>query len=235
MSVNISTVTSELHKAFRLINNDFFDGAIKEPAITIQSKGNRKNVLGWCTTAKIWLNGEEADSYEINIVAEYLDRGYESVMTTLTHEMIHLYHIQNNIKDVSRGGTYHNKIFKAKAEEIGFEVTYNDKIGFSWCTQSNDMKKIINNYDLNKELFNVARYAPDVDLDKRKKKAIEKAKKDGHSEEDIDEAIKKIEKEKKKKKTYIKYRCPECGVTIRATKIVCIRCEDCNELFVEED
>lgn len=237
MSVNISEVTKELHNAFELINRDFFENELKDAAITIQSRGNRKNVLGWCTTAKIWLNGESADSYEINIVAEYLDRGFESVMTTLMHEMIHLYHIQKDIKDVSRGGTYHNKTFKAKAEEIGFDVVYDDKIGFSWCVPTENMKQKLNSYKLNKELFNVSRYATDIEYEKRKKKAIEEAKKAGLTQEDIDEVIEKIENEKKKKKrkTYIKYKCPCCETTVRATKQVAIRCDECDELFIEEE
>lgn len=236
MSVNINEITHELHKAFEYINRDFFDNTIKTPALTIQTKGNRKNILGWCTTSEIWRNGEINSSYEINIVAEYLDRGYEAVITTLIHEMIHLFNIQNNIKDVSRGGQYHNKKFKQKAEEIGFKVSYDDIIGFSSCTLSEHMKEIISKYDVNKELFNIARYSLDVEIAKIKKRIISNAKENGSTQEEIDKTIEKLDAKYKKNKKggYIKYKCPCCNTTIRATKKIKVMCVDCNVSFVED-
>lgn len=50
--------------------------------------------------------------------------------------------------------------------------------------------------------------------------------------------LKKLLKKKKitlKKSGYYKYKCPGCDVTIRATKIVNIKCEDCNEIFKIEE
>lgn len=231
MDVNIKDLTIELHKAFAYINRDLFDNELIEPAITIQSKGNRKNVLGWCSSAKVWINETEVDKYEINMVAEYLDLGYDAVMTTLIHEMIHLYHLQNGIKDTSRNGTYHNKNFKAKAEEVGFEIKYDNKIGWSWCILTEPLKKKINSYDINKTVFSVSRYAPDVHLQKIRRKMQE----EGIPEDEIEGVIEKEENKVKKKAGYIKYKCPGCDVTIRATKIVNIRCEDCDEIFEIEE
>lgn len=231
MDINIKDLTIELHKAFTYINRDLFNNKLVEPAITIQSKGNRKNVLGWCSSSKVWINESEINKYEINMVAEYLDRGYDAVMTTLLHEMIHLYHLQNNIKDTSRGSAYHNKNFKAKAEEIGFEIKYNDKIGWSWCILTEPLKEKINSYNINKAVFSISRYAPDVHLQKIRKKMQE----EGIPEDEIEEIIEKEENKPKKKSGYYKYKCPGCDVTIRATKIVNIKCEDCNEIFKIEE
>lgn len=240
MNININAITSELYKAFEYINKDFFNGEIIEPVITVQSKGNRKNVLGWCTVDKVWIKGEEKYNYEINIVAEYLDSGFEQVMTTLMHEMIHLFHKQKNIKDTSRNGAYHNKIFKNKAEDVGFDVTYDERIGYSWCTMKQQMRDVFNKYDLDKKLYAISRYSEDVDFAKRRKKAMQKAKEEGFSNEEIKEAIDKIDKElefakKKRKGGYIKYKCPCCDTTIRATKKVRVMCVDCNVSFVEEE
>ncbi|WP_232252126.1 hypothetical protein [Bacillus licheniformis] len=48
---NIQAAINELHVAFKKLNDAFFNGELPEPAITIQTSGNRKS-MGWCTTKK---------------------------------------------------------------------------------------------------------------------------------------------------------------------------------------
>lgn len=229
MDISIKEIIYELHKAFSLLNKDFFGSQLIEPAITVQSKGNRKNVLGWCSTKKIWQDDKEISKYEINMVAEYLDRGYDAAMTTLLHEMIHLYHLQNGIKDVSRSGSYHNKFFKNKAEELGFEIEYDKKIGWSQCILTEPLKEKINSYNINKSVFSIYRYSPDVHI----QKVIKKMQEEENTEE-IENLIETTSKVKKKS-GYIKYRCPGCNITIRATKEVNVKCVDCDEYFEIEE
>lgn len=134
---NIKMVIGELHKAFDALNAYYFEGKLPEPAIVVQSKGNRKNILGWCSTQEIWLNDSTKDRrYEINLVAEYLHRAKEEVIETLLHEMVHLYNILNGIDDTSRNGRYHNKEFKATAEKCGLICNKNKQIGYT--THLND-------------------------------------------------------------------------------------------------
>lgn len=112
MNTNIETAISELHKVFHKLNDVLFNSALPEPAILIQNKGNKKNVLGWCSTQEIWVNKTTQERrYEINIVAEYLNRSVYEVVSTLLHKMVHLHNLVNGIKDVSRGNVYHNKKF----------------------------------------------------------------------------------------------------------------------------
>lgn len=54
MATNIKRLTDELYKSFHFFNKTFYKNSLPEPSILVQNKGNRKNVLGWCTVNKIW-------------------------------------------------------------------------------------------------------------------------------------------------------------------------------------
>jgi hypothetical protein len=122
---NLQPTLAELHKAFDLYNDEFFEGKLPQVVITIQSQGKR-NAYGWISVAKVWSDGAGAELHEINISAEHIgsrDNKMVDVLQTLLHEMIHLYALENDIQDVSRNGSYHNKKFKANAEAHGMEYT----------------------------------------------------------------------------------------------------------------
>lgn len=199
MKPNIKLAINELHRAFHELNNKYYAGKLPEPAILIQNAGNRKNVLGWCTVNPIWEDTAGAKKYEINLVAEYLNRGTHAVMTTLLHEMVHLYCRENDIQEVSRGGAYHNKTFKEIAEAHGLEIVSNNaKIGWSESKLNSEAYFFIDRLQIKPEAFTLAR-----------KFALDK---DG--------------KPKKKKTNSYKYQCLGCGTSIRATKQVKIACAD---------
>lgn len=199
MKPNIKLAINELHRAFHELNNKYYFGKLPEPAILIQNAGNRKNVLGWCTVNPIWEDTAGAKKYEINLVAEYLNRGTHAVMTTLLHEMVHLYCRENDIKEVSRGGAYHNKTFKEIAESHGLVIeSKDDKIGWSHSKLNSEAYFFIDRLEIKPEAFTLARK---FTLDK-----------DG--------------KPKKKKTNSYKYACCGCGTSVRATKQVKIACAD---------
>ena len=206
MSSNIRLAINELHKAFYAFNGVLFNSELPEPAILIQNKGNKKNVLGWCSVNQIWINSVTQETkYEINIVAEYLNRPMQEVLSTLLHEMIHLHNLVKGIKDVTRNNTYHNKRFKEVAEAHGLVITYNEKIGWSLSELSDETKELIKTFELDEAAFTLARMDFTGDKEKTKKKSSVR-----------------------------KYVCPVCGEIIRATKEVKVICAECNELFVQE-
>lgn len=201
-NVNTKVVIAELHRAFRMFNENLFNNELPEPAILIQSRGNKKLTLGWCSVQKIWKNElTEEEKYEINIVAEALNRGKFPVMTTLLHEMVHLHNLVNGIKDTSRGNTYHNMKFKNTAEAHGLLVEHADKIGWSVSKLQGITMDLIDSYNFDEAVFSLGR-------------------------RDLNEG----EEPKKKKTSSRKYYCPECGTSIRASKDVNILCGDCTNL-----
>lgn len=128
----ISQAVAMLEKMYVRLNVDFFDGGLETPIITVQST---PTACGHVTTNRVW-NVLKDSRLELNIGAEHLGVPIEEVTDTLLHEMVHIYHIMNGIQDTSRGGTYHNKKFKAKAESIGLNVDYDKKYGWALTTPS---------------------------------------------------------------------------------------------------
>lgn len=128
---NITTMaelSACMMKLFNWFNESFFENALSKVVITFES-GYKKGAYGWIYTKPTWVQGDK-DRYNINISSDCLDRPLERIAGTLLHEMVHLYNIENNIKDTSRAGIYHNKRFKQSAEEHGLEVFEEDKIGY---------------------------------------------------------------------------------------------------------
>lgn len=215
---NINDSINELHRAFATFNEFYYKNSLPEPAILIMAQGNRKNVLGWCTVRPIWKDREKAEEkrYEINLIAEYMFRPIEDIMATLLHEMVHLYNLLNNIKDVSRAGTYHNKAFKKCAEEHGLIVERDNTIGWS-PSKSNDITKtLIKEFKLNEQAFSLYRSPSNI------------------QGEPLEKGPKEPSKKKKKSKVYY---CPACYLEIKSTKEIRLKCVDCDlELVqVEED
>lgn len=205
--INMKLTIGELHKAFYYLNRDLFGGKLSEPTIVVQSRGNRKLTLGWCSVNKIWKSESlQIEKYEINIVAEAINRGLLPVMSTLLHEMVHLYNLENNIKDTSRNYTYHNKNFKAMAEKFGLEVEHEDKVGWAVTRLTQSTVKLIYSYGINEDAFAMGRLEASEDEEKLKKKGNVR-----------------------------KYYCPNCGISVRATKEVFIGCMDCKVVMVCDD
>ena len=143
--INNSKMIEQLEKLFSKLNKDLFEDKLPLPIITIQSRGKRKGVLGWFTTYKAWENGI-GGRYEINIVAEHLDRPYLEIAGTMLHEMCHLYNEINKIQDCSRGGTYHNQKFKDTAEKHMLIVEHSSKYGFAHTKPNKDFEKLFSKY-----------------------------------------------------------------------------------------
>lgn len=205
---NLSVVIKELHKAFDCLNKEFYGNSLPQVIITIQSKGKR-NSLGWFTTGKVWEDGTQ-EKHEINISAEYANRDFIEIMKTLHHEMIHLYCAVNNIKDTSRGGSYHNTNFKRVSEEHGFyykENAFDKRAGWTFSSLTDESIDRINKFDINKEVFSLKRY-------------------DFSANE---------EGKKKSKSNIIKWQC-ECGQIVRSSKDgLNIICGDCGTKFKKEE
>lgn len=202
MKLNTELLLIELYKAFSLFNAEFYDNFLPEPSITIQGKGNRKNTMGYCTIKKVWLDTiNSKNKYEIAIIGEFLNRGMYPVLSTLLHEMVHLHSLVNDIKDVSRNGTYHNKKFKRIAEDHGLIIEKAERIGWSVTTLTEETTYFIEKSNLNEEAFSLIRLDP--------------------SQLDDDESSNKKRISRSRKRKYI---CPMCGDSVIANKEIYIIC-----------
>ena len=80
-----------------------------------------------------WVAGNQSRP-EIMISGEGLRRDSRSVLGTLLHEAAHALAAARGIQDTSRQGRYHNKQFKAHADELGITVEFDKQIGWSPTT-----------------------------------------------------------------------------------------------------
>lgn len=131
-STRMSRAISQLEHIYNSLNADFFAGELPTPILTVQSK---PGTMGHCSVAKVWQRRDDK-TYELNIAAEVLNYPIEETLDTMLHEMVHLYCRQHDIKEVSRGGKYHNKRFKAIAEEHGLTCVPCGQYG--WNTTPGD-------------------------------------------------------------------------------------------------
>lgn len=206
-SKSLRNTIQQLEDLFEAFNKAYFENQLSKPVVTV-SPDMTKGAYGWCTSWKAWKEAwhENEGYYEINICAEYLSRPYEEVAGTMLHEMVHLYNLEQGVKDTSRAGTYHNRKFKEAAEAHGLNVSNDSKYGWCRTTLTDEAKAVVENYmkEIGKTSFDLYR--------------------------------EKVEKKTKaaKKSNSIKYVCPCCGIIVRATKVVNIKCYDCDEVMEAE-
>lgn len=206
-------VTQYLNKAFKLINSEYFDNELEMPTITIQST---VGAYGHVTTSKVWKTESGKASYELNIGADYLDRPIENIVATLIHEGCHLYAMQNGIKDTSNRGVYHNKRFKALAEDRGLIIEKHSRYGWTITTPSEATINFCIDNDLQEVLIT------------RHTGITFTGVGTGKNGNGIP-----VKPTAPKKGNSIKWICPCCGAIVRSTKILNIVCGDCNEKFIQ--
>ena len=208
--LSISPIITALEAGFDWMNDHFYNGELERPVIVL-AEGQKARAMGWFTYYRPWhLRDTEVTACELMVASDYLDRSFEEIVDTLAHEMVHCYNFAHEIKDCARSGSRHNKLFKQTAEEHGMHwkkpETDDDKadykrVGYARVTLNDDVKEEV--YEALKPL----REALVIYRDKRKAG----------------------DKVAKKKSGVIKYMCPCCGNSVRATKEVNIRCSDCDE------
>ena len=210
-TTKMSRAVGQLEKIYFHLNEDFFDGMLPVPIITVQSK---PGTYGHCTTSKVWKRKDD-DAYELNIAAEVLNFAIEETLDTMLHEMVHLYCRENGIKEVSRGGTYHNGRFKAEAEKRGLDCFQCGQYG--WNTRPSE--KLVE-YALSKD-WNEIRIGRNSSFPGVRIGAS------GLSQSGADVGG------GKRPSSTRKLQCPCCGNSVRATKTVRIMCMDCMQQMVE--
>ena len=201
-----------LNKIFDLLNEEYFESTLSRPTITIQS--TPKAYGHFSLREDTWVS-KLGGTHEINIGAGTLSRNIESVVATLLHEMVHYYNHVNGIQDCSRGGTYHNKKFKAAAEARGLIVEHHDKYGWTITNPSDSLLQFCLDNDLSDILINRNEFS-----------GIRVTGTGTHAPA-TPPAI-------TRRSSTRKYICPCCRMSVRATKTVRIACLDCMQQMIEK-
>lgn len=210
----MSRLTGELEKAFRLMNEYFFNGELPTPILTVIPT---PRAYAHYVPADIW-NAKGEGKREINIASGTLDRPLENILASLLHEMVHEYNdVILNVQDVSNGRMYHNGRFKLAAEAHGLIVTRSEKYGWSHTEPGDELLEFVLEHDELREI-ELCRANP----------ALVSVTVGGHtSNGDGLTPLPPV------KTHHRKYACPCCHNSVRATKEVRIICADCMELMLE--
>ena len=209
--VKTSAVAAYLERIYRCLNRDFFGGELETPVITIMST---PRAYGHVTCSKVW-KSKNNNSYELNIDAGTLSRPIEDVISTVMHEMVHIYNLMHGIQDTSRGNTYHNRKFKDKAESVGLIIGHHPTYGYTLTSPSAQLIDYIVlqgwiEIDLNRgDLFRGSAPVPA----------------EPSADTDTDTPPRRPSSTRK-------YVCPCCGMSVRATRTVAVKCMDCDEQLV---
>ncbi len=215
-TTKMSRAVGQLEKIYNTLNVDFFEGELPVPIITVQSK---PGTYGHCSVSKVWQR-KDGETYELNIAAEVLNYPIEETLDTMIHEMVHLYCRENGIKEVSRGGKYHNGRFKAEAERRGLECY---KCGnYGWNTRPSD--KLVE-YALEKG-WN------EIQIGRNHLPPAIRTGGTGTGQTGTESNSGTAGGGKRPSSTR-KLVCPKCGQSVRATKAVNILCGDCMEKMIE--
>ena len=206
-SVKTSRSAGYLEKIFRALNSRYFEGQLEEPIITIQST---PRAYGHVTVAKAWSRGDSA-RHDLNLGAGTLNRPIEETVATMLHEMVHLYCLQNDIKDTSRGGAYHNKRFRAEAIARDLDIRYDQRIGWSITNPTPALCDYI-----------IAQGWLDIQMNRMEWSCTPRGAGSGS-------AAGGASAPPPNKSGVRKYQCPCCGSSVRATKTVRILCMDCSK------
>lgn len=106
----LDSLTSQVRKAHPDVPTNI--------VIALASGRTKKQAVHGHFAPGSWAEG----AHEILIGAESLKRGANAVLGTLIHELAHAKAHALEIRDTSNNGRYHNKKFKAIAEEMGIEL-----------------------------------------------------------------------------------------------------------------
>lgn len=204
---NYQRVSQYLVKIFKLVNEEYFNSSLEIPTITIQST---VGAYGHVSVQKVWHNDNTA-THELNLSADYLNRPIENVVATLIHEACHLYAIQNDIKDTSNHGIYHNKRFKALAEMRDLKISRHEKYGW---TITEPTEQLLD--------FCISNRLEDIQIVRQTLLSPIKVPTDHPT------AI-----SPRKPSSTRKYICPCCHNSFRATKNINVLCLDCHTPFIQ--
>ena len=206
---NMSRLVNQLEKCFRLLNQDFFNGELPTPIITVIPT---PKAYAHYVPYNIW-ETKENSKREINIASGTLNRPLENIVASLLHEMVHMFNdCVLNIQDTSRNGTYHNRQFAQQAEAHGLIVTRSYKYGYAHTEPADSLLEWLLEHDELREI-DICRSNPiytAIGVGTRSSNGGEisttTAYKNSHSR---------------------RYICPCCHTIVRATKNVNLICGDC--------
>lgn len=189
--------------AFKLLNEHFFNNSLSVPILSMVRKNGAK---GYFKANSFLSKKDEEVLSEIALNPEVFVRDDKEILSTLLHEMCHLWQFQFGEPS---GGNYHNKEFHTKMLECGLE-TYD--INTNKVVGSHITHRIV--IDGKFDLFYKKYIKDDIFIIKTEAK------------------VKLISDTKKNKTTY---NCDNCNLKLWGKPGMVIYCGECGNEFNEKE
>lgn len=193
-----------LQKAYDFFNRELFGRKLPHCLITLQRE---RSTYGYFSGSR-WANakGEVTDEIALN-PAHFATRSLEQVMSTLVHEMVHLW--QHHFGTPGRRA-YHNKEWASKMESIGLNPS---ATGLTGGKRTGD------------------RMTHYITVGGAFEAAVAKLLDEGFEISWLDRAVGSARggQDTQKKVFRLKYRCAACGVNAWAKPNVSLICGDCRQ------
>ena len=197
----VSELNSSFEKLFDSLNQEIFDSQLPRAIITLSPT---KKAYGHYTVYDAW-NVQDSPKREINMSTYDINRPIENVISTLVHEMCHMYNdLIIGVKDCSNNGRYHNKYFKKAAEEHWLIVNKSKDYGWSTTLPG---EKLLNWIDAHPELQDIEMFRKNDDRNEKKGK-------------------------RRANRFQFTYKCPNCLAECKATSEITVFCIRCNHQMI---
>lgn len=162
----------------------------------------------------------------------YLDRTVGEVLSTICHELCHIY--ENAFIHIARGG-YHDKQWEKLMTDCGLQPKYLNKSKTAvshTIIEGGEFDEFVSKFieENGNDFFTICEYSRILDLKVRKELGLsDKDEDDGEPKPDnADKPTKKYNRNK------VKYTCESCGNKVWGKAGLNIECADCSTIFTEE-
>lgn len=205
-----------------MIEKEFFTSKGKNPFPKIVLALNNRCsscVVAFVQPDYLFDKKEEEKVQYLAINPKYLQRETRDIISTLCHELCHVYEVA--YIHIPRGG-YHTKAWCDLMRECGLEPVFNNKSKTSVThkiIEGGVFESFCNEFDKTyPDFFSLVEYSEDMNTDKGESGA-----------DNADKPIKRYNRNK------IKYVCPECQSKVWGKSGLNIYCSDCECAFSEEE
>ena len=204
---DISESNALLKDLFHILNNRFYNGDL--PDLPIYVTATTRSITAFNPYVTTVFDRKRKQECQFDFSDDILTNSTIDVCKRMLHVMCHYYCHINNIADTSRNHTYHNRKYKDVAEKHGLIQVRDSKYGWSISHPNIDLIQFCQNID--NYSFNVFRYTHYRKDENNENNGLLGKNPNSHS---------------------IKYICPNCGNSVRATKKVNIACLDCKTKMI---
>ena len=203
-----------MEKLFNHLNKKLFNNELDRPVITVQTDSKNRS-YGWCTTWKAW-KIKTSETIDTNS-KEFAESGYYEINITAEHTGRPF----DNVACTMLHEMVHLYNIKHNIKDTSRNGTFHNK-KFKETAESHGLT-----------VTQTEKYGfSHTELNENGKKAVDTFKDGDDFKLYRYTPVKgKVTREKSHS---IKYVCPVCGMTVRATKEVNIKCADCDEYMIPD-